>query len=249
MTKDNIKTLLVGIILLIVFVVVPVLVYGQLESISPDEAMVWNDKINKVDFFHKAKSGVLLFALPLLLILTGMNYLDLKEIKKSIFDKFVYGYYLLVVISAFASSYGVVNYFGVNGRYEGLLVITVYILLFMMGYMWINDEEEKFMIILLIVGVSIVTLIGVPQYFGFDLFKSTFGKNLITPKNIGVSIEQLRFSIGANMIYSTLYNPNYLGSFYTLAIPALMGIYFKLKNKKMKIGVIILTILSVFALL
>lgn len=248
MSRENIRTLLIGIVLLIVFIVVPIVVYGQVEVNTVDEAIIWNDKLTTVDFFHKVKAGALLIALPLLLVLVGMNYIDFKEIRKSIADKFIYGYYLFVLVSAFFSGYTWVNYFGVNGRYEGLLVITVYVLLFMMGYMWMHDEEEKFMMILMIAGVSIVTLIGVPQYFGFDLFRTAFGKSLITPDNLGVSIDDLTFRVGAKTIYSTLYNPNYLGSFYTLVIPALMGIYFKIKNKKLKVGVIVLTVLSVFAL-
>lgn len=248
MTRDNIRTLLVGIALLVVFVVVPIIVYGQAEINTVDEAIIWNDKLTTIEFFHKIKAGVLLFILPVLLVLLGMNYIDLKKIKNNVADKFVYGYYLFVVISAFLSSYGAVNYFGVNGRYEGLLVITVYILLFMMSYMWIHDEEENFMMVLMVVGVSIVTLIGVPQYFGFDIFRTDIYKSIITPNNLGVSIDDIKFRVAANTIYSTLYNPNYLGSFYTLVIPALMGVYFKLKNKKLKIAVIVLTVLSVFAL-
>ncbi|OPL09069.1 MAG: hypothetical protein AVO33_07430 [delta proteobacterium ML8_F1] len=232
---------------MIVFVLVPVVVYGTLEVNTGAESTIWGGETSKLDFFHKAKAGVLLFALPLLLVLMALSPGDLGKLRFMGFDKPVYGYYFFVMLSSIFSGYGWIVYFGVNGRYEGLFIITVYVLLFLMAYLW-GEENRSTLITMLVIGAVIVTVIGVPQYFSLDFFRSTLGRRLITPSKLGVDIDKLVFRVGDKTVYSTLYNPNYIGSYYTLLIPALVGITVTVKNHRHRIGLSLLTAASVFSL-
>lgn len=247
MNRDLVREMLIAAVLLIVFVLVPVVVYGTVEVNTGVENTVWGGEGSKLDFFHKAKAGILLFALPLLLVIMAFSMKEIKALKFLGFDKFVYGYYFFVMLSSLLSGYGWITYFGVNGRYEGFFVITVYILLFLMAYLW-GEESRGTLITMLLIGAVIVTLIGVPQYFSLDFFRSTLGRRLITPAKLNVDIDNLVFRVGDKTVYSTLYNPNYIGSYYTLLIPALMGIMMKVKNHKHKMAVFVLVVASVFSL-
>ena len=82
------------------------------------------------------------------------------------------------------------------------------------------------------IGMTIVTLIGVFQYFKLDFFKTDFGKHLILNPSWWSNLEALNFNMLEGTSYTTLYNPNFLsfyfGMFYffTIKIASLHFLHF-----------------------
>jgi O-antigen ligase len=69
----------------------------------------------------------------------------------------------------------------------------------------------------IIFSTTVIALIGIPQYFGMDLFRSDFGLWLILPAKFITA--NLGFTFGPGTIYSTFYNTNYGGSIAGIALP------------------------------
>jgi len=87
-------------------------------------------------------------------------------------------------------------------------------------------------------------IIGVGQYFGFDIFQTKLGKDLIVPNYL--HLDNLSFSFGSKTIYGTLFNTNFVGSFATLMLPLSVAFLLGAKTKKQRIISGIAVVLMIF---
>ena len=135
---------------------------------------------------------------------------------------FLFFYAMFVAMSALFSSY---KYWVVRGSYElfePVWVVFVYILLCYYTYHFVQEEQQvKFILCGAGIGMAVVTLIGVFQYFGMDFFKTGFGKHLITNPSWWDNLDSLSFNMLEGTSYTTLYNPNFLSFYFGMLIPLL----------------------------
>jgi O-antigen ligase len=135
---------------------------------------------------------------------------------------------LLAIVSAAFSQYKEVAFGGMSERYEGLWVWLCYTVFFVVATGFAaNKERSSLLIGALCLSALFVGLIGLTQFFGFDIFATSFGSMLV----YGDAEKQL--AIKFDSVYATLYNPNCAGMFFGMmftftALPALL---IPIKNK------------------
>ncbi|TDT69718.1 O-antigen ligase-like membrane protein [Hypnocyclicus thermotrophus] len=195
------------------------------------EYLAWPVSNINYDFFSFYKSRILILFVAFALPITAINKWGKIDWKNHYLFLFIY--ILFAILSAVFSPFPQLAYNGVADRYESLSVLIAYIMLFFIINNSISNEKDLKSILIGVTIVSIgVALIGIFQYYGYDIFSSNFGRKLILPKDLEYLAKNLRFKFQKYQIYSTLYNPNYVGSFMTLTIFLGIGMYLYHTNIK-----------------
>ena len=148
------------------------------------------------DYYYLPKITII-YMLCLFLILYLILIRKLKEIK---IDKFLLLYVLSVFASFIMSIDMKTSLFGKYLRYEGLLAIISYAVIYTAAANFYKIKKSHVELFLL--SAAFITLYGILQYFGIDLIL----KDPIRSKWI-------------NIAYSTIGNPNFLGSYVVLVLP------------------------------
>lgn len=115
---------------------------------------------------------------------------------------FLFAYGLFVVMSALFSPH---KYWLVRGTYElfePVWVVFAYILMCYYTYNYV-DQMQKLAFVLKFagIGVMIVTLIGLFQFFGMDFFCSGIGKHFITNVSVWGNLDNLSVGFLQNVSY------------------------------------------------
>lgn len=162
---------------------------------------------------------------------------------------FLFFYAMFVAMSALFSSY---KYWVVRGSYElfePVWVVFVYILLCYYTYHFVQQEQQvKFILCGAGIGMAVVTLIGVFQYFGMDFFKTGFGKHLITNPSWWDNLDSLSFNMLEGTSYTTLYNPNFLSFYFGMLIPLLVCVFIAAKKAWQRVLIIVAEVLCLICL-
>lgn len=197
--------------LTIILGVIPIIVRLKIVStpIGSLDYMAYPLGENNFDFFsyHKAIFIVVLSTIGLILFFIKRELIKTKYYIPLI----VMG--ILANLSTVFSPFTSVVLKGVGDRYEGIFVWLSYLII---TFLTINLARTKKDIKILLgaafVGIIIISIIGSFQFFGLDLFKSSFGRHLILPKDLWPMADTLNFKFDKYIIYSTYFNPNYGGS-------------------------------------
>ncbi|HEY5586309.1 MAG TPA: O-antigen ligase family protein [Ruminiclostridium sp.] len=241
-SKFSFKTLPIGLVLLIV----PLIVFLKivpLEGVSYD---YWTGAKEYADFFSYYKS-IWLTIFTVASSVFALYYLHYKKI--SIKFTHIYiplaAYTVLVFLSTVFSDYKNISLKGFTDRCEGFLVILCYIVLcFLTSFLVTNLSDIKFLYICLFISVLILSLLGISQFFGFDFLQTHLGKLLILPKENSNMVDVLKFNFPKNYIYSTMYNPNYVGSYFAMIFPISILLFIFSKNMKQRLFTGVIAILS-----
>lgn len=180
------------------------------------------------DVFLYYKSKLLTIAGLVLACLTG-GYLYSK--KETLFrdDK---SRYVLICLGCFAA-FSLISvlfsyepgqaFWGGYEQWEGVAVLLTYALIFLFTYAFLHYEQELHILFgAFAVGALIVGTLGVFQAAGYDFIKSKGMHAILTSlesATLGVKI-----SLNFEEAYSTLYNPNYVGSYVALGLPVMTGL-------------------------
>ncbi|MGI6084164.1 MAG: O-antigen ligase family protein [Acetivibrionales bacterium] len=216
-----------------ILTIIPLIVFSKFVKLSEIEMKSWIGEQIHADFFSYYKSQWLIVFTVMALVFL-LAYLILKGLKLE--RSFLYiptaVYAGLIVLSAVTSKYPDTAFKGFPGRYEGMLVLLCYLLLMLVVFNLVKTEKQiKFLLGALLISVAIICIIGLFQFFGMDLFKSDFGKKLILPKEYYQFKDNVNFRFEDTYVYSTLSNPNYVGSYTALLIP--VAVVFMALSKKM----------------
>jgi len=244
MNKKYINIKIIPIIVLMGLV--PLIV--RMKKVSyPYFNFIWsaNNEIG-YDIFAYYKSMTILLIGGLLLI--RLLYLYLKH-RIDFRNKYV----VLLLISAFLillsyvfSEHQYIASFGFKDRYEGTyvllsyIIISLYILIEYQSIEEINSTLKYTMVFIVLIG-----LIGLGQYFKFDIFQQDWGKLIFTPKE---KVDDLVFKSQLGRVYMTLYNPNYVGTYFVLIGPLIANFFINTKKRWGEIVYFIIYIALVFSL-
>lgn len=176
----------------------------------------------KFDHFYFPKvvgMFVLVFSFLIMLIL------NIRKIGKFVdrdwINKTLLIYFCLLLSSLFFTNNLNNAIYGSPGRVEGLITISMYMMLFLIGR-YFSKLNDKLFIAVMVTAV-IISIYGIMQYFGFDIFpRDDFRVNW------------------TSSAFSTMGNPNFLGSYLVLMIP--VSIYFYI-IKKNNVGILCYAIL------
>lgn len=189
----------------------------------------YNTELSKYDWFSKGstyfdfflyyKQWFFVGLCSLMVIIMIGRAITLKEklkYHKVLLPLFLYT--LLTLISTLFSDYRSTGFLGGFEQFENVFTIIGYALVVYYSYMVITSETElKLLINSVAIGALILGVIGTFQAFGMDFFNSEFGKSVIVAK--GHSPSSLNIVFGEGRVYSTLYNPNYVGVYTSIMIP------------------------------
>lgn len=231
----NLTEAAVSALLGFIIVVVPLVVRLAVVNISSYERGAVRSSSVSNDVFIYVKSCLLLLSVLIMLIVIGLDFLTDFGKKKIYFKHpvFVCGavYAGFALLSALFSSYKYVAVWGVTERYEGVLMLLCYFALFGVLLHYVkNVKKMNFILGCLMLSAFLVGLIGLGQFLGFDIFKTDFMARLVYGSRYK---EGSSLTIKYQTIYSTLYNPNCVGSFFALMFPlfAVMAVFLPFKSK------------------
>lgn len=238
----------VSLILGFVIVIVPLIIRLAVVKTSSDELGAVRSSSASNDVFIYCKSWAIILAVILLLIVLVLDLMTDYKTKKIYLKNplmltgGIYG--VFVILSAVFSSYKSVTFRGVTERYEGAVMLLCYAALFMIMFHFVkNVKKMNFFLGALTISAFIIGLIGIGQFLGFDIFKTDFMTKLIYGSYYK---EGSSLSVKYENIYSLLYNPNCVGSFFALMLPVFLvpSLLLPLKNK-LKYICIVMTVISV----
>ncbi|MCH5251856.1 MAG: O-antigen ligase family protein [Lachnospiraceae bacterium] len=179
------------------------------------------------DFFLYYKSRLLMLAGVLAAVVLGLLILQREKgnlaKKKAWMPLIPVGVFLLFsFLSALFSEDRQAAFFGGYEQFEGLLVLVTYVLCFSLVYCYVNNEKSaKIILYALLVGALLVGTLGVFQALGYDYdyMNSSWGKALVTSIEAATRKFNFKLNFEEGIAYSTLYNPNYIGSYVGLVLP------------------------------
>ena len=160
----------------------------------------------------------------MIVILARMRFWrQIHEMPKYLLLPILYGGF--AIASSLHANHPFLSVRGMTGNMQGLFVILSYLVVFFYSFFWVK-KTGNISILIKILGVSIGILgvIGVSQFFGFDLLSMGFVKEFLGGRKARVS----------HFIYLTLYHWNYVGSYVALLLPVTVAmiVYFHEAGKK-----------------
>lgn len=221
--------------LLLISGFVPLIVHGKYVDLTgTTQALFWTGQNQLLDFFSYWKSRWVIFLTASTLII----YIFLYMSKKLPFKK-EYKYYIplgtyafFVILSTIFATDIPTAFNGFVDMYQGMWVLLSYIIITFLVINFVNSERDiKLFLYAFIFLIIVEGVIGIGQYFGFDIFNTKFGNHLIIPSGATVDGE-LKFNFGKHTIYGTLFNTNFVGSFATLMLP--MAVVFLISAKTVR---------------
>jgi hypothetical protein len=153
------------------------------------------------------------------------------------------------LISAIASEYSSFSFSGIFEQFESVWVLMGYGLMVYYAFHIMHSESAvKQTMNWFLIGIGIMSAIGLSQVFKHDFFRTSLGQKLITPSTYTGGDLTFNFELGRP--YMTLYNPNYVGFYAAMTIPVMLTLLMAVKKIWYKVVCGILTasmILILFA--
>lgn len=218
--------------LIFVIAIVPLITFGKEVELYKIEVLHWKGGTKSLDFFSYYKYIVFSIASFLsVLILIGLKLLKKIKLKETKYYIPLGIYIIFVLASYLLSDYFLISYRGFIEQFQGVWVMIGYGFMVFAVYNYVGNEKQLRMILgAFIFSSTVVGILGISQYYGFDFFKTTFGRYLILPENLHYMTENLKFTFSKYTIYATMYNTNFVGSFSALMVP--VSVFMYLYSKK-----------------
>lgn len=183
------KTKAITIIITIMMLVVPI-------AVLPTET-------NPLKFITLVSVGAIL------LVLFLINYKSIKIDKK---DVLILIFAMLIFISTMLSSDIHTSIFGAKKRYEGMLSLFSYIIIYLCVKRFFKYKNTKTLLVILYILFILVGILGIAQYY--------------------IKLPEIKlFSKG---VAGTFGNTNFMGNFLSIGIPVFSMVYI-LKNRKLSL--------------
>jgi hypothetical protein len=229
---------------------VPLLVRAAYIFQDDKEKALWYYTDYIIDYFNYYKSKVLLITVALILAIFIFELIRNKT--KIIWDGITALLTSFLIINVLATLFSVDVETSVNGhisRFEGLYVYTAYILLALLiiNILQKTNDIERILNYMLVFGF-IIGIIGILQVYGISLLNMDFFKKIIVPARFHNNLSAASIEFNTKGMYTTLYNPNFVGSYAVLLLPVSICVFFNKKNKHAKYFFYIVSML-IFAML
>jgi len=206
--------------LALILLIVPMIVYLK-EVILKGAVTEFNASTSVYDFFSYYKVlWLLVFSVSSILFASFYAYAKKLKFKLSFGFIPLFVYYLFVFLSTSYSEYHEVALNGFTDRFEGFWVISCYVIICFIAAHFITYKKDiKLLFGALIICTTLLCILGISQFFGFDFLQMDFFKKLMLPSEAHKLADSLSFKFPTRYIYLTLFNPNYVGSFCAMVLP------------------------------
>lgn len=210
----------------LVLTIVPLIVRMRMSEPDEDTLRLYGPSSNS-DLFTQNKEIALIFLSSVILIIAITCFKKFYEKKDKLINAMIICSLIFLgftFLSALFSQYKHVAFWGIYDRSEGFITIACYIILFIYSiYTFKNTNEFKFILIPILILVYINAFLGLFQFFGADLIKTSLGGLIAIPSSYNIDPSKLSLAYESGTIYGTLYHYNYVGSFTALVLPILFG--------------------------
>lgn len=227
---------------------VPLLFRSIMHVYSPSEQTLYSGYgFNDLYSLVKVQALIVLSGVILLVFL---YHLISKQI---IFEKSIYTigasiYGFTIIISSIFSEYDIVSR-GLNDHFEGMWVLLCYLMLFIAALHYGRQEKLSNAIIDVFLASSIVLIFfGMLKYIGYDPYTEGFLRYFAFPRDVWDTIGrdiQMQFHKG---FVSSLYNPNFMGSYAAMVSLLSFGLLLKEKLGKKKYFYLLANMFGIAAL-
>lgn len=197
-----------------------------------DYAWFMNSKSFFEAFLYFKQIFLLLTCSIMVLLVCYKLYKDKQFLKFSsiLIPLFVYGG--LALLSTIFSKHLSFGLTGIHEQFESVFVLLSYCFIVYYTFLFIRTEKDiQFIFKYLIIGILILSILGITQILGKDFIGTKIGEHLVLPNKYWGNLG-LDFKFGLHRVYLTLYNPNYVGVYVSLILPVLLGLLFNEKSKK-----------------
>lgn len=247
----NLKTLVELLPIIIFCSLVPLIAYTKYVELSEVVSSGWMGLPHSANVFTYYKMVVILACAALALII-----LIYKLIKKELRLRFhlvlpavvIYG--VLTILSAILSDHPSVAFFGGPERNEGALVILSYTIMFLYT-VHIADTPKKIRILMISIAASsaVVTLIGIMQFYGFDIFRKPFITKLLNMDYTDAYPYEINIVEVANASYGVFSSSNYMGMYLSLIIPSAFAFFALRKSNSGRLAASLLIYACILSLI
>lgn len=132
-------------------------------------------------------------------------------------------YAACVLFSGIFSSYRFFAFRGSYELFESVPTILGYVIICIYASQMVTSEDDiRYVAKFSGIGIFIAACIGFFQFCGLDIFRSQFGKMLITPRYVWDQLDTMSFTFPLHTSYVTLYNTNYVAFYCGLLIPVIL---------------------------
>ena len=182
------------------------------------------------DFFLAYKAIGIIIAGVIMLIHLFYSYTHKKKLSFESAFYFLFAYAGLALMSAFLSPYRAYAFRFGFGIFQPIWIVLAYVIICYYTYHNVQSEEQiKKVLLFSGIGIMIITIIGLFQFFKLDFFRSNIGKLLVISPSDWARKDalELRFPLGS--VYTSLFNVDYLSFYYGMLIPIIM-VFFIIAN-------------------
>lgn len=241
---------LIGIFLFIVIAIIPLVCKVSNVSVSGEEYNLIRsgDVVN--DVFSYSKSVLILTMGVVTALFMAFQILgeDGFTIDFKSMPVILAGVYILfALVSSIFSEYHHTSFFGISERYEGFFAWLCYMVFMIVAMAFASDRKRlDFILWGFFISGCLVGLVGVLQFFGYNIFSTEWGSKLI----MGDSYNGVPMTIKFDSVFATLYNPNCAGMYFGMMFSAfcVMAVLMPLKNKVKWIFAVLAVILGICAI-
>ena len=196
------------------------------------------------DCFSQGKAQLLIIITVVAVILSFFLF-DRCYIKKDRYTRVGLagiGLFLIwTILSTAFAEYKDLAIWGTYDRAEGGVIIVCYILIMIYSIYAFNEYKDmRFIILPLSILIVCNAILGIFQYFGYDLFMTDFAKKIIIPDTMAEAREQMAISYVDKRMYGTMGHYNYMGSFVAMLVPFFIVLIFSVEGivKKISLGMV-----------
>ena len=230
--------------LIVVMAIIPLIVHQKVVPTRLDGYDWFSASESTMDFFLYYKSWWLVAMAVIMLGILCVQLIQKKEYRKITVYMIPIGIYgLFVILSMIFSENHALSIHGTMEQFESGFVLLGYLVFLYYAYLLVDTENKaEFLMKAWAISIAILCILGLLQVLGHDFFATDFGKKLILSKDYWDNLDDVTFTFGEHRTYLTLYNPNYVGVYATIAIPILLSFVFFTKKLLWKVVYGILTI-------
>lgn len=221
----------------------------------PEDIVNVMGSMQVLDIYHYYKMIAIAFmGLFMTLILIHEFFLKKIDIKNLFKEKKVFIaaslLMILLILSTIFSPYKSVAFMGLPARFEGFYAFYTYILLLFYTPLILKKYKSSLYIVYvsMLISAVILSVIGLFEYYGYYMIEAGWFNKLAVfgeANNYGIS---LKYSLSPKTLASTLYNPNYMGSYIVMIITSAIALS-TFKIKKFNLVKTIVSLLSILLFL
>lgn len=158
-------------------------------------------------------------------------------------------YAVAILLSSFLSEYDIATS-GLTDRFEGMWVLLSYVVLFVIALHYGRQEKASdWLANVFLASSMLVGLFGLMQYVGYDPYTAGFLRYFAFPREVWDTVADTVKTSFQSGVVSSLYNPNFMGSYAAMASLLSLGMLLKeTASKKMRIFYLMANLMAIAAL-